>query len=120
MSAEIVEISKRREPVTYTVTLTHHWDDTVEVFVHDVADDDRSRAAVGDALARAAEAFMNRRIGAAADAMHAIMLANIDSAMGCTDAAPSVMRIAPAELASWADAVQSYESARWPLKEVSP
>lgn len=54
---EIVDLSKRRQPVTYTVTITHHWDDTLEVFVADVADDERSRASVADALHRASQMF---------------------------------------------------------------
>lgn len=54
---EVVDLSKRRQPVTYTVTITHHWDDSLEVFVADLADDDRSRASVADALYRAAHSF---------------------------------------------------------------
>lgn len=53
----VIDLGKRRAPVTYTVTITHHWDDTLDVFVQDVADDDRSRAAVADALRRAAAKF---------------------------------------------------------------
>jgi hypothetical protein len=53
----VVDLSARRQPVTYTVTITHHWDDSLEVFVADVADDQRSRASVADALRRAAEMF---------------------------------------------------------------
>jgi len=55
--SEVINLQARRVPVTYTVTITHHWDDTLEVFVEDVADDPRSRAAVGDALSRAAGIF---------------------------------------------------------------
>ena len=50
----VVALADRRPPVHYTVRLTHHWDDSLEVFVEDVADDDRSRASVADALRRAA------------------------------------------------------------------
>lgn len=57
--ADPIDLNKRRAPVIYTVTITHHWDDRLEFFVHDVADDDRSRAAVADALRRAAEAAGN-------------------------------------------------------------
>lgn len=113
MTAEIKNLSDRRKPVTYTVTITHHWDDTVEVFVQDVADDDRSRAAVGDALARAASSFLNRKVGASGDAMLAIMLANIDHAMNCTETKPAIFTVGPQELATWADAVQEYEEARF-------
>jgi hypothetical protein len=55
--AEIVDLSARRAPVVFTVEITHHWDDRLEVFVHDVSDDPRSRASVADALKRAAEMF---------------------------------------------------------------
>ncbi len=55
--ADVVDLSARRPPVTYTVVITHHWDDTLEVFVHDVSDDPRSRASVKDALQRAVEMF---------------------------------------------------------------
>jgi len=115
MTAEIKNLSDRRKPVTYTVTITHHWDDTVEVFVQDVADDDRSRAAVGDALGRAASSFLNRKVGAAGDAMLAIMLANIDHAMNCTETEPTIFSVGPQELAAWAEAVQEYEDARFTL-----
>lgn len=54
---EVIDLQARRKPVTYTVTITHHWDDTLDVFVADVSDDPRSRAAVGDALRRAANLF---------------------------------------------------------------
>lgn len=57
MSGVIVDLSKRRAPVVYTVTITQHWDDSLEVFVQDVADDARSRASVADALRRAAAMF---------------------------------------------------------------
>ena len=53
----VIDLGKRRSSVTYTVTITHHWDDTLEIFVQDVADDERSRAAVADALRRAADTF---------------------------------------------------------------
>ena len=55
--SDVINLSKRRQPVTYTVTITHHWDDTLEIFVADVADDPRSREAVADALQRAADTF---------------------------------------------------------------
>lgn len=53
---------------------------------------------------------------AAGDDMLAMMLALIDSAMGCSDEAPTIVKITPRELASWADAVQKYEEARFPMK----
>ena len=53
--ADVIALAARRPPVTYTVTLTHHWDDTLEVFVQDVADDTRSRASIADSLRWAAD-----------------------------------------------------------------
>ena len=54
----VVNLSERRPPVVYTVRITHHWDDRIEVWVEDVADDERSRQSVAAALARAADAFL--------------------------------------------------------------
>ena len=59
---DILDLGKRRQPVTYTVTITHHWDDTLEIFVADVADDPRRREAVADALQRAADTFREARL----------------------------------------------------------
>lgn len=56
----VINLADRRPPVSYTVRITHHWDDALEVFVEDVADDERSRQSVADALARAACMFANR------------------------------------------------------------
>lgn len=57
MTGEVVDLAKRRAPVVYTVTITQHWDDSLEVFVQDVSDDARSRASIADALRRAAAMF---------------------------------------------------------------
>jgi hypothetical protein len=115
--SDVITLSDRRQAVTYTVTITHHWDGTVECFVHDVSDDERSRASVGDALARVAETYLNRRLAAAGDDMHAIMLANIDHAMSCSEDSPAVFMVTPSELAAWADAVADYEAVRFPIEE---
>jgi len=53
----VVNLADRRRPVSYTVRIVHHWDDTLEVFVEGVADDERSRQSVSDALNRAARVF---------------------------------------------------------------
>ena len=53
--AEVVKLSSKRPPVIYSVHITQHWDGGVDVFVQDVADDDRSRRAVAYALRRAAD-----------------------------------------------------------------
>lgn len=117
MAGNIVDLAMRRTPVTYTVTITQHFDGTVECFVQDVSDDERSQNAVTDALLRVAELRLNRRVGHAADDMLAIMLANIDHAMGCTEAMPAVFKVNPYELGTWADAVAQYEAARFPSTE---
>lgn len=57
MAAEVIDLAQKRRPVCYTVRITHHWDDRLEVFVEDVSDDERSRTSVADALYRAAEMF---------------------------------------------------------------
>jgi hypothetical protein len=57
MTGEIIDLGAKRRPVSYTVEITHHWDDRLEVFVHDVSSDVRSRLAVADALLRAAVLF---------------------------------------------------------------
>ncbi len=56
----VINLADRRQPVSYTVRITHNWDGSLEVFVEDVADDERSRQSVADALARAASVFANR------------------------------------------------------------
>ena len=109
---KIVDLKAYRAPVKYTVHLTNHWDGSVEVFVDDVADDERSRTAVANTLERAAIAYNKSH---PADAMHAIMLANIDMAMATTDDAPVVFTVKPAELSMWAAAVEEWERARFPF-----
>lgn len=49
---EIIDLNSKRSPVTYTVTIVHHYDDTLEFRVEDVADDPRSREAVMSAFRR--------------------------------------------------------------------
>lgn len=80
--SEVIDLSDRRPPVTYTVTITHHWDDRLEVFVADVSDDERSRDSVGDALLRAAGMFFDVR-KRQESAEVARLLRGISAAMGC-------------------------------------
>lgn len=54
MSNNVVDLAARRAPVDYTIRIRHHWDDSFEVFVEDVSDDERSRCAVADTVERAA------------------------------------------------------------------
>lgn len=104
---EIVNLSERRAPSCYTVDITHHWDGRVEVFVRDVADDQRSRDAVGHAIGLAAVAY-----GAApvpqADAINRLLLKRIDVLMEAEAGTPE-----SAELDELATAVQAYESVRY-------
>jgi hypothetical protein len=53
--AEVVDLAKKRLPVCYTVHVTQHWDDRLQVWVENVADDQRSRMSIADALRRAAD-----------------------------------------------------------------
>ena len=103
---DIVNLANRRPPVHYTVRITHHWNDTIEVFVEDVSDDDRSRESVASAIGRAA-----LQLGSfpEADAMHKALLSRIYVLMNAEANTPE-----GDELAFLADIVQAYESTRWP------
>jgi hypothetical protein len=57
MTNNVVDSAAKRAPVNYTIRIRHHWDDSLEVFVEDVSDDDRSKSAVADTLERAAQVF---------------------------------------------------------------
>lgn len=57
----IIDLATKRQPVTYTLVITHHWDGHFEFTVLDVADDARSQEAVGYALKKAAEAWDRAR-----------------------------------------------------------
>ena len=49
---EIIDLNSKRPPAVYSVTIVHHYDDTLEFRVEDVADDPRSREAVMSAFRR--------------------------------------------------------------------
>jgi hypothetical protein len=117
--SDVINLSERQKPVKYTLEITQHYDGTVEAFVRDVSDDARSMNAVISALLRVVEARLNRRVGHAGDAMLAVMLANIDHAMDCTEDNPAVFKVGPKELSTWVDAAMEYEQARFPLQETS-
>jgi hypothetical protein len=57
MSNNVVDLAAKRAPVDYTIRIRHHWDDSLEVFVEDVSDDERSKQSVADTLERAAQVF---------------------------------------------------------------
>lgn len=50
--SEVINLNSKRPPVVYRVTIVHHYDDTLEFRVEDVADDERSREAVMSAFRR--------------------------------------------------------------------
>lgn len=80
--SEVVDLNAKRAPVHYTVRLSHHWDGRVEVFVEDVADDERSRDAVADALAKAADAWRRKPDHHTVEEVERLMRC-IYMAMGC-------------------------------------
>jgi hypothetical protein len=51
----VIDLANHRPPVCYTVRLIEHWDGRLEIFVEDVADDERSQKAVAESLRRAAD-----------------------------------------------------------------
>lgn len=55
----IVDLAHHRPPICYTIRLAQHWDGRLQITVEDVADDERSRKAVADALRRAADGIEN-------------------------------------------------------------
>lgn len=50
--SDVIDLSSKRAPTVYTVTIAHHWDGTLEFKIDDVADDGRSREAVMHAFRR--------------------------------------------------------------------
>lgn len=55
MGSNIVSLSDRRPPITYTVRLRHHYDGSMAIWVQDVADTPEDRRKVADALRAAAD-----------------------------------------------------------------
>jgi hypothetical protein len=55
MSGNVVDLSKRRQPVVYSVDICHSWDGQLSVQVNGIADDPRSRSEAAHALRRAAD-----------------------------------------------------------------
>lgn len=53
--SKVVDMTDRLPAVIYTVRLKQSHDGSLSVFVEDVADDQRSREAVADAMRRAAD-----------------------------------------------------------------
>ena len=99
--SDVVNLADRREPVWYTVRIGHHWDDTLEVVIEDVSDDQRSRKSVIDAMQRVCG------LQAPADAMHAELLQQVNGLMDAS-AEADIQR-----LSSLAAIVAAYEDARF-------
>ena len=49
-----------------------------------------------------------------ADRMHALLIERADALMGCTEGSPE-----EAELATLADAIEAYETVRWPTVKIA-
>jgi hypothetical protein len=56
----IIDLSAKRPPVVYSVTVIEGWDGSLTVDVNDVQDDPRSRFAVADALSRGSDLIKER------------------------------------------------------------
>lgn len=95
---KIIDMQARRKPVTYTIQITHNWDDSFVVFVEGVSDSDQAQASVNHAIARIAENKMNEKH------IHAAILARIDALMDATDEHEA------GELSRLADICVLYES----------
>lgn len=102
---ELIDLAKRRAPVWYTIKIGHHWDDRLEVIVEDVADDNRSKLAVADALQRISG------LQVPADALHAELLAQINSLVDSYE--PDDL----SKLSRLADIVSNYEKVRYPIND---
>lgn len=97
MTDNVVPLAKKQKPVSYTIDVTHHFDGTVEVFVRDVSDDDRSREAVMETIISWATKHMK------AHHIHRAMLDRIDALMGAEKCEELQ------ELSDLATACQAYE-----------
>ena len=53
----VINLATKRQPTTYTLVITHHWDGNFEFTVLDVEDNEKCRESVGYALEQAAKAW---------------------------------------------------------------
>ena len=105
MTDKIVVLATRQKPVHYTIDVTHHYGGEIEIFLRDIADDDRSRASAIETLIRAAVKHMT------ADHIHFAMLDRIDALMAA-ECDPETT-----ELRRLAIACEAYESSKEPTSE---
>lgn len=104
--SEPIDLNKRRPAVHYTVTVTQHWNGAVEIYVHDVSDDQRSRDSVADALARGFAPWFR------VEHVHKLALGVVDALMDAPRDHPE-----RAYLAALVDAVRAMERHLFPLDE---
>jgi len=50
--SDVINLADHRQPITYEITITHYWDDRIEMWVKGVEDDPRSREVVRETLQR--------------------------------------------------------------------
>jgi len=108
MSDNIVPLARKQKPISYTIEVTHHFDGTVEVFVRDVSDDDRSREAVMETIISWATKHMK------AHHIHRAMLDRIDALMDAKEGEDLE------ELSNLATACQAYEEEVFFSQEPKP
>lgn len=59
--SEIISINSRKPPTFYTLRIAHHQDGKLQLFVEDVADDERSRESIAWAMRELADSLDDRR-----------------------------------------------------------
>jgi hypothetical protein len=62
-AGNVVDLNARRAPVTYTLTISHHWDETLEVWVEGVTDSERSQESIWYALKRFIDSKFEKGFG---------------------------------------------------------
>jgi hypothetical protein len=98
----IIDLADKRKPVWYTIRIGHHWDDTLEMIVEGLADNELARASVKDTLQR----FCG--LQEPADAMHEYLLAEVDLLMDAKAGTPEGEK-----LTKMAALVEAYEDVRY-------
>jgi hypothetical protein len=98
MTDNVIPLAKKQKPVSYKIDVTHHFDGTVEVFVSDISDDDRSREVVMETIISWATKHMKEHH------IHRAMLDRIDALMGAESGEELQ------ELSNLAAACEAYEA----------
>lgn len=58
--SDVIDLAVRRQPTVYHLTVTHDWRGGIEVEVHDIPDDHRSKASIAAALRGFADTIDSR------------------------------------------------------------